>query len=160
MGLTEKLRAIRDAEKQKSEDIGLLKRQWQEAVDKVLSETKNWFNEYLEQGLFKAIEDKKTIHEELLGAYDVRTIDYEIGQYRLVFEPIGRVIIGSWGRIDVYFRGHKTDKYMLILLGESFESAKWYIAPFQDRANRKEFSKENIEQIIETWIDQYKYLAL
>jgi len=160
MGLTEKLRAIRDAEKQKSEDIGLLKQQWQEAVDKVLNETKNWFSEYLELGLFKAIEDKKTIHEELLGDYVVNTIEYEISQYRLVFEPVGRIILGSWGRIDVYFRGHKTDKYILVLLGESFENAKWQIAPSQDRTKRKDFTKENIESIIETWLDQQKAMAL
>ncbi len=160
MSLTEKLRAIRDAENQKKDDSIKLKEQWQEAVQKILTETKSWFSEYIEQGLFKAIEGKKIVHEELLGEYSVSTIDYEIGNFRLAFDPIGRVILGSWGRIDVYFRGNKTDKYMLILIGESFDNAKWYLSPFQDRSNRKEFTKENIESIIETWIDQHKYLAL
>jgi hypothetical protein len=81
-------------------------------------------------------------------------LEYKFGQYSLIFEPMGRNIIGAWGRVDVYVSGFKSDKYMLILIGDSFNDADWFFSSFQDKRIKMAFNKDNIEKIIENWIDK------
>lgn len=154
MGLKDKLQKISKTETTKKVDLKKVLSEWQKQVQITLTKTQDWLKPYLEQGLLKVVENEKTINEEIFGEYKVKQLEYEFGKYRLVFEPMGRNILGAWGRIDVYFRGNKTDKYVLVLLGEKFETSKWYLSSFQNKSKRIEFNKENLEKLIEDWIDQ------
>lgn len=65
---------------------------------------------------------------------------------------MGRNVIGVWGRIiDVYVRDYK---YLLILLGDDFKTAKWVLLAFLDKRIRMNLNKENIEIIIENYIEK------
>ncbi|OIP02196.1 MAG: hypothetical protein COX70_01870 [Flavobacteriales bacterium CG_4_10_14_0_2_um_filter_32_8] len=154
MGLKDKLQKLSKTETTKKIDLEKVISEWQTEVEKTLKETLDWLKPYLEQGLLKAVEKEKTIKEEILGEYTIKQLEYEFGKFRLVFEPMGRNILGAWGRIDVYLRGSKTDKYVLVLLGENFKISKWYLSSFQDKSKRTEFNKKNLEKLIEEWIDK------
>ena len=81
-------------------------------------------------------------------------LEFEFDAFRLVFEPMGRNILGAIGRIDVYLRGRKTDKYVLVLLETEEGNTKWVLSTFSDKSVRIEFNKVNMERLIEDWIDQ------
>jgi hypothetical protein len=157
MSLKDKLRKISEADKKVEVDIPKIISQWQHEVEKTLNETKVWFKEYIDQGIFTVIETEKSLNEEIIGDYKIKMIEYEIGKFRLVFEPMGHNIIGAWGRIDVFFRGNKTDKYVLILLGEKFETSTWFLSSFQNKSIRIEFNKVNVEKLVEEWIDKNSF---
>jgi len=154
MGLEDKLQKLNKSDTSKKVDLKKVLLEWQTQVKDTLDETQNWLKSYLDQGLLKVVEKEKTINEEILGEYKVKQLEYEFGKFRLVFEPMGRNILGAWGRIDVYLRGNKTNKYVLVLLGEKFETSKWYLSSFQNKSKRDEFNKVNLEKLIEDWIDK------
>ncbi len=128
--------------------------EWLAEIDRTLNETKFWFKPYIESGIFRIVEKEIFITEEYLGAYRTKQLEYEFGTFRLVFEPMGRNIFGASGRIDVYLRGNKVDKYMIVLLETEEGIRKWFLSPFKDKSIRIEFNKANMEKLIEDWIDQ------
>ena len=154
MSLKEKLQQINKTAISKQNDAEKIKNNWISKIENLYSQTKEWFDPYLKEGLFSENKKKKFIHEEDIGHYEVTQLEYEFGKYSLIFEPMGTNIIGAFGRIDVYLTGKKSDKYMLVLLGDDFKSANWFIASFQNKSNKFEFTKSHFEQIIENWIDQ------
>jgi hypothetical protein len=153
MSLKEKLEKINKVSSLENVDIEKVKQEWFDRVNTLYTQTKDWFKSYITDGLFVIVEKDKKINEEHLGSYTIIQLEYEFGEHSLVFEPMGRNILGAWGRIDVYLRGSKSDRYMLILLGEKFDSADWILSSFQDKSIRIPLNKENLEKIIENWID-------
>ncbi|MCD4795385.1 MAG: hypothetical protein K8R54_19290 [Bacteroidales bacterium] len=155
MGLKDKLEELNKTKSIDEIDTQKIISDWQKEVKETLGKTKKWFKSYIDKGLLKTIENNKNITEEQLGSYEIDLLEYEFGRNSfLVFEPVGRNILGAWGRIDVYLRGRKTDKYILVLLGDNFKNAKWFLAPFTDKSKKIEFNKANLEGLIEKWIDQ------
>ena len=154
MGLKEKLQRLNDSKTSGQIDWGLRTIEWQNAVEAVLSEVKNWFEPYIKSGLIHVVEVEKSISEENMGTYTTTQLEFEFDAFRLVFEPMGRNILGAIGRIDVYLRGRKTDKYVLVLLETEEGNTKWVLSTFSDKSVRIEFNKVNMERLIEDWIDQ------
>jgi hypothetical protein len=157
MSLKEKLEQINKDSSSQNTDIEQVKNEWIERVEALFAQTTDWLAPYLKEGLFKIVEKVKNINEEQLGAYRMKQLEYEFGEHCLIIEPMGRNIIGSWGRIDIYFRGNKTDKYLLILLGDTFDTATWYLSSFQDKRLRFDWNKDNFEKLIENWIDNNSF---
>ncbi len=131
---------------------------WQEKVKSLFSQIQDWFKPYTDDGLFDVdLGAERLIIEERLGEYMLYNLEFTFGNNRIIFEPIGRDILGAWGRIDFYMTGLKIDKYVLVLLGETFQSAEWFLSSFQDKSKRMKLNKENIENVIEHWIQKYRY---
>ena len=154
MSLKEKLQSLNKSKNDTKIDWEKKKTDWQTEIDKTLNETKEWFQQYINSELFRVVEIEKSITEEYLGTYNVKQLEYEFGTFRLVFEPMGRNILGALGRIDIYLRGNKTDKYLLVLLETEDGTSKWFLSSFKDKTKRMEFNKTNMEKLIEDWIDQ------
>lgn len=154
MSLKEKLQELNKSKTSNQIDWESRKTDWQNAVNTVLTEIKDWFRPYIEADLFQVVETEKNISEEYIGTYKTTQLEFGFNSFRLVFEPMGRNILGAMGRIDVYLRGRKTDKYVLVLLETKEGKAKWFMSPFNDKSVRIEFNKINMEKLIEEWIDQ------
>ena len=157
MGLEDKLQKLSKFETTKKIDLQKVVLEWQTEVKKTLGKTQDWLKPYIDKGLLQVVEKEKSINEEILGEYKVKQLEYEFGKFRLVFEPVGRNILGAWGRIDVFLRGNKVDKYLLVHLGEDIKIAKWYLSSFQNKSIRTEFTKANLEKLIEEWIDKNSF---
>ncbi len=153
MSLKVKLEKLKASQTGNQIDWQQRKKEWIQKVNDVLNQTKSWFSAYAQDGLIKPIETQKTISEEFLGDYQATQLEYEFGTNRLVFEPMGRNIVGGKGRIDVYLRGRKIDKYILVLLETTGGEEKWFLSPFEDKSRRTEFTKESLEQLVEGWIE-------
>lgn len=154
MSLKTKLQKLNGYKSANTIDWEKIKTDWQAEIETTLNETKIWFQSYIESELFRVVETEKSITEEYLGTYKVKQLEYEFGTFRLVFEPMGINIMGAMGRIDVYLRGRKTDKYILVLLETKEGQSKWFLSSFKDKSIRIVFNKSNLEKLIEDWIDQ------
>ena len=153
MSLKEKLVKINRTSATESVDLEKVTQDWIERVNALYIQINDWFQSYLTDGLFVIVKKEKQINEEHLSSYGICQLEYEFGNHSVVFEPMGRNILGEWGRIDVYLRGGKVDKYILVLIGDTFDSAEWVLSSFQDRSIKVPFNKENLEKVIENWID-------
>jgi hypothetical protein len=82
-------------------DYEQIKEEWLAKNKEFYSLIQKFLHDYLEQG--KIVTEWKTVElsEELLGQYEVQQLILKIGNTRIVFTPIGRIVIGTLGRIDM-----------------------------------------------------------
>lgn len=94
--------------------------QFRTYVESFYSQLKNdWLADYYET-MHPVFEDI-TIHEELLGEYNIRSLILTVGNEKIQFKPKGTILIGTPGRIDVVCNYRRA---MLILTGEKARTPK------------------------------------
>ena len=81
-----------------------------------------------------------TINEELLGAYTVRMLTLNVGHEKIDFKPIGTMLIGSPGRIDVTCGVRRA---RIVLTGEKARSPQDHIIVTMkgDKPVRRDYGK-------------------
>jgi hypothetical protein len=151
MSLKDKLKKIAKQEMEAEVDWSQVREKWIERVDALFKQIEEWFKDLTEDGLRISYPEIE-IHEEVLGKYAIHSMELGLGKENsIVFEPIARVIVGGKGRIDFYKLGARSKRMMLLQFDED-DGAKWEIWPSKISKDRQEFSKENLERIIEDWI--------
>ena len=74
---------------------------WVSDVDTLYKLVEKFIGPYIKRGDVKVSYSEVEINEELLGAYKIRRMNLVIGLQQVVFTPIGRIIIGAQGRVDL-----------------------------------------------------------
>lgn len=76
-------------------------RDWQLAIESFYEKVKSYLGKHLDSGEIKKDFDTVWISEELFGRYEAKRLVLLIGNSQVVFEPVGRFILGARGRIDL-----------------------------------------------------------
>lgn len=91
------------AKKQKAEefDVGLELDEWRGFLDELYLDVEKFMATYLADGQATISYQKIELNEEFSGPYEARQMSLSIGPSVIVFKPIGTMLIGSKGRVDV-----------------------------------------------------------
>lgn len=76
------------------------KREWLEALDQLYSVIEGYLSKYIESGEVTVNRDRKELTEEFIGTYSVEREIVSFANERIVLDPIGTLIVGSFGRVD------------------------------------------------------------
>jgi len=95
------LRKKKEEEKSKVVVREELKRLWLEALKKLFDDIKNWVADASQEGLLQIHEDTEQLAEEHLGRYQVPLLVLRAGASEVLIKPIGAMIIGAKGRVDM-----------------------------------------------------------
>jgi hypothetical protein len=79
------------------ENAGAVREEWIAAVEQIVSDVEAWATEqhwFVHRG-------PKTITEDPIGSYEVPTLLIQAPAGRFVLEPMGRLIIGATGEIEL-----------------------------------------------------------
>lgn len=89
------------------------RQEWLNFIDAFYSNVEEWLDDYKQQNLVEYVYTNKNITEDYIGSYDAKKMDLILVGNRLTFEPIGTLLIGAKGRIDLI--GPKgTIKFLLV----------------------------------------------
>lgn len=83
-----------------------------------------WLQTYIADGSIKTEMQEINISEERLGTYPVLMKKLFIGNITLKFVPVGTILIGTPGRIDLEYKGRTI---MFVLVDEAATSASDFI---------------------------------
>lgn len=75
--------------------------QWRKHVASFYERVKGFLDRHIRDGAVRLEFTKQAMHEELLGAYELDALTLFIGTNRIQFTPIGTMLIGAKGRIDM-----------------------------------------------------------
>ncbi|MFV0673743.1 hypothetical protein [Variovorax sp. tm] len=91
------------AEKEEAESVDWSERRswWQQQIRQLYDHVEEVLRPLVESGDLQVSRRLQTIHEESLGQYEVEALHLSIGLRGVVLKPIGSVIIGGVGRIDL-----------------------------------------------------------
>lgn len=105
---------------------------WMEKLEALYSSVEEWMAPLTTDGTFILKRIEKTIKEEALGHYKTTRLEIALGSSKIILEPIGSIIIGAFGRVDVSGPNGKT---RLILttprdsdVGNYKQNATWHVA--------------------------------
>jgi hypothetical protein len=139
-------------EQKRGVDWEARKEEWIAAVNSLYDTVEGWFSGLREQGLM-AIERKPTcVYEEYLGDYAIDSLEIGMADKKVILEPVGRNVIGARGRIDLYLRGFKADRLLLLRLEDVEGQIRWEMWKGKLSGFRKPFAKETFEQLLEEWL--------
>ncbi len=74
---------------------------WEGRVGALLGDISRWLSPLVQSGSLKIEPGKVNLEEESLGRYEIASGIIKLGPKRLTLNPIGTIIIGALGRIDV-----------------------------------------------------------
>ncbi|QTA90189.1 hypothetical protein [Desulfonema magnum] len=96
-------------------------------MNRLYEEIRNWFAEYSEEGYisFEYRELQYAESEEIF--LSTRILELNLGGgVSVVLEPTGTNVIGAFGKIDLYLRGHKDKKLFLLLIKEEEKDERFH----------------------------------
>lgn len=77
------------------------KDEWLEFIDQFYKTIEQWLSPYREQGTVSYSYKELQLTEEYIGTYTVKVMIVDFAGQKLTFEPIGTLLIGTKGRIDM-----------------------------------------------------------
>lgn len=125
---------------------------WQNKVIDLFHQFQTWLQPLIDSGTLQLDISSMKLTEEMLGTYDVQIASIVLGAENLKFTPVGSIIIGGFGRIDVE---GPNGLAMLILTSdvstgtsqERRNPSQWYIAHPRDPRNLLLLTQESFQQI-------------
>ena len=88
-----------------------VKDKWISEIEEFFSMIKRWLNDSINKGLIDLKEKEIEISEENLGTYKTKSLQIFFENKKVEFVPIGKLVIGAEGRIDIKFVG---GRYILL----------------------------------------------
>lgn len=90
---------------------------WKKAVDSLYEDIETFLSAYIGNGDINIEYKKTTIFEEHMGEYEIEAADIRIVTNQIKLKPVGRVIIGAKGRVDMI--GSSYDPVTLLLVEDT-----------------------------------------
>jgi len=112
---------VKEVEKEKKVDWINIHDEWVHQVDDFFEMVRKFLQKYVDDGKVVIRDEELTICEEHLGIYKTKKLYVQVVGEEVVFTPIGRLIIGGYGRIDMEGR---SGKVKFILIEEDVEGFK------------------------------------
>ena len=101
------------AKEEPSIDWTQIRDDWIKHLDEFYQLAKKFLQKYIDQDKVHITWATKQINEEHIGSYDVKSLEVQIGTIKVRFDPIGRLVLGVKGRVDMHGpRG--TVKFVLV----------------------------------------------
>jgi hypothetical protein len=90
-----------EVKKQDEIDWNAQKDEWISFIKQFYSSVEGWLAPYVEQQKLAFDYKKTTLSEEHIGTYDVDTMNINFAGQQIKIEPVGTLLIGTKGRIDM-----------------------------------------------------------
>ncbi|WPL18298.1 hypothetical protein Thiowin_03366 [Thiorhodovibrio winogradskyi] len=126
---------------------------WRSKVDALTTQMKQWLEPLITDETISVRQKSVRINEDRLGDYELPALEFCFGLSSLSVTPVGSVIIGALGRVDI---AGPEGKAMLILTADDAESspsfkqehARWFISYPEQRLKLFELDESSFRQLI------------
>lgn len=78
-----------------------VKNEWVQTLEAFMNDIRKWLSKQEEDGVVQIKREEIEIREDHLGSYQAPQLRIFIGTSEVKIQPIGRLIIGAIGRIDI-----------------------------------------------------------
>ena len=113
--LTNFFKKKQQEEKKKKVDWNKEKKEWLNTIDTFDKKVINWLDEPIKENVLKYNTKSIPINEYLMGDYEAPLLVIMSGEDKVYFKPVGKLVLGANGRIDMEsYKG----KYILLYLND------------------------------------------
>ena len=93
--LEQKLKRLAEASAAQQEDWDKVRDEWIAEVERLYGDVKSWVETWVEKGYLSVRQSNIVLSEEHLGDYEMPQLELTAGSESIVFEPVGRHILGA-----------------------------------------------------------------
>jgi hypothetical protein len=93
--------------------------EWQKAVGALMAQIQEFLREYKDDGTIQFTDGVTQLSEESLGTYRIANLMLRAGPAVLMVQPIGRLVVGAAGRVDLYRQGRGNESESIVLLRDA-----------------------------------------
>jgi len=140
--------AKKKSEKTKEIDWAKKKDDWLEKLNKLYTNIESWLND-LEQDVVSIKYTDKEINEEHIGMYSARKMVLRIADEQVVLDPVGTLLIGAAGRVDMI---GKNGKVKFVLVPESSKGIQIKVTVKAEVEPEKRDEEDKQDTIKEDWV--------
>lgn len=108
-----------------------------------------WLKDYVVNNRIQIKRKPIEIHEELLGTYQIDAMDIIIGTYTIQLRPVGTILIGTSGRIDI---SYLSKRGMFVLVGKSVTGPRAIVIAKED--GEKMPKRKSMDQAVWKFVDR------
>lgn len=101
--------------------------QWQRDVQSFNAQVREWLSDYEQDGSITITAGTEEYREDFLGVYQAEWLAIRAGQYVVHIKPVGRIIFGAVGRIDMYRQGKSAENATRFIHIKNDDQASWFI---------------------------------
>lgn len=156
MAFKEKLARLAEISKERSVKLRDDKKVWIQEVRNLYDDIERWFDEYTDEGYmtieYLQLDDAE--YEDFLSETNIMELNIGNGP-SVVLKPFGINIIGAFGKIDMYFRGHRDEEVLLLLIENADEQFHWELWKNRKQKENILFNKDSFEKILDTWLEKW-----
>ena len=87
--------------------------EWLQSLNEIYTQFESWLNDFEDSDVISFNYKKKEINEEHIGLYSANKMIITIASEQILLEPIGTLLIGAKGRIDMKGK-NGTIKFVLV----------------------------------------------
>jgi len=102
-------------------DWNAIRDEWLRRLDELYGQIRAFLNDYVKAGEIQLQLSPITLSEENIGSYTAPELTLKIGRKQVKFRPIGTLMIGTRGRVDVI--GPGITEARLVLINKKFTRA-------------------------------------
>lgn len=115
--------------------------QWLQSVRRLYETIEEWLHDLKEDGTVTISYQTRSLSEEHVGEYETECMVIHVGSERIALEPLGTIIVGAYGRIDL--RGSNGN----VMLVEP-EWKDWQIATRTPRLTKIPLTEESFTDVL------------
>ena len=144
--------------KENSIDWEAQKNSWLQSVEHFYSDVKEWLKPFIDKNQVRIEFKNITLQEDHIGKYDIKAMYIYISNEKVFFEPIGTLLVGARGRIDMNGKNGVT-KFLLV--GENSKGFKITVTRGNETPIKTEHTaKEKLVWKMSTPLPNIKFLTL
>ncbi len=158
MDFKEKLEKLSQENRARTQALENNKQIWIHELNNLYQLIEKWFHEYKENGYisvdYHPLESAEC--EEFLMDTNIMELNLGGGP-SVILEPTGINIVGAFGKIDLYQRGHKDEKIFLLLIENegNRKERHWEVWKNRKQQERVLFNKDAFEKILDEWLEKW-----
>ncbi|MDR7000994.1 hypothetical protein [Neobacillus niacini] len=140
--LSDFLRKKKAEYEQEQVDWNKVKIEWLKQLKEFTENIKSWLEQSQKEGLIKIVEKEIEIKEEHIGNYKAPSLELIIGTESIKITPVGRLIIGAKGRVDI---SSFINRFIVLQHSEK----GWIYRNEGKKGNFQAFSEESFTKLLE-----------
>ena len=117
------------------------KTRWLNATGNLYRLIRRWLAPLEKDGILRFSRSSVTLTEEPIGSYEIGVLEFSIGKQRVRFCPVGTLIGGATGRVDV--RGQHGTR-SIILRGN-----QWFVVERVPELKTVPFNKKTFKNVLQ-----------
>lgn len=151
MSLEEKARLLAERKKQEGPVDWAAERDWWiSSLEALYEDVGNWLAPLVDEGVLTLQRTSTQLTEENIGTYTAPGLVLELSGEAVVLEPLGTLLIGSHGRVDVFRRGRRGKQTPILVLTRKGDEPVWTIWPSRDPRDRQALSEVAFKALVDS----------